>query len=307
MKKGIIILLTFAALAIAGIFVFIPSKIKVSSVSKVHANSEGAHRLLLNDQSWSKWWPSGKAFELNGSSYRISKKMISGFEVMISKGTDSVASQLLVIGVNTDTTVLTWSCELETGNNPVKRVTGYNKAVAIKKDINILLDSLKAFLGDQKNIYGFVAKQVKVTDSVLVSTRKAFDHYPDEFETDVLIQKLRAYIKTNDAKEMNYPMLNVTQLAEKHFEAMVAIATNKRLPDNSVFATKMVVKNGNLLEAEITGGHSTIRHAFAQYDMLIEDFNKTPPAIPYQLIITDRTKERDTSKWVTKLCYPILM
>jgi len=307
MKKGIIILLTFAALALAGIFIFIPSTIKVSSVSKVHANSEGAQRVLMNDNNWANWWPSDKVFQLDGSSYRISKKMISGFELMILKGSDSVASQLLVIGVNTDTTVLTWGCELETGNNPIKRLSGYFNAVAIKKDINFLLDSLKAFLGDQKNIYGFVANQVKVTDSVLVSTKKTFDHYPDEFETDVLIQKLRAYIRTNGAKEMNYPMLNIRELDENHFEAMVAIATDKRLPDNSVFATKMVVKNGNLLEAEITGGHSTIRQAFAQYDLLIEDYNKTPPAIPYQLIITDRTKEKDTTKWITKLCYPILM
>jgi hypothetical protein len=307
MKKGIIILLTIAALAIAGIFIFIPSKIKISSVSKTHANSDGALRLLLNDDNWAKWWPSDKVFQLDGSSYSISKKMISGFELMISKDADSVASRLLVIGITVDTTVLTWSCELETGNNPFKRLAGYKKAVAIKKNINLLLDSLQSFLSDQKNIYGIVAKQVKVTDSVLISTRKSFDHYPDEFETDILIQKLRAYIKAGNAKETNYPMLNVRQVDENKFEAMVAIATDKSLPDDNDFATKMVVKNGNLMVAEITGGHARIRQAFIEFDKLIEDYNKTPPAIPYQLIITDRTKEPDTNKWVTKLCYPILM
>lgn len=307
MKKGIIILLTIAALVIAGIFIFIPSKIRISSIAKAHANNEGAQRVLMDDKNWAKWWPSDKVFQLDGSSYRISKKMISGFELMVSKGTDSLSSQLLLIGVNTDTTVLTLSCELESGNNPFKRMVDYNRATDIKKDFNLLLDSLRSFLSNQKNIYGFVANQVKVTDSVLLSTKKTFDHYPDEFETDVLIQKLRAHIKTNNAKEMNYPMLNVKQLDEKHFEAMVAIATDKKLPDNNEFAAKMVVKNGNLLEAEITGGHATIRQAFIQYDLLIEDYNKTPPAIPYQLIITDRTKERDTAKWITKLCYPILM
>jgi hypothetical protein len=307
MKKGIIILLTIAALAIAGIFIFIPSKIKISSVSKVHANSEGAQRVLMNEDNWTKWWPSEKAFQLDGNSYRISKKMISGFELMVSKGADSIASQLLVVGASTDTTVLIWSCELEAGNNPFKRIAGYNRAVSIKKDINLLLDSLNAFLGDQKNIYGFVANQVKVTDSILISTRRVFNHYPDEFETETMIQKLRGFIKANNAKEMNFPMLNVRRVDSSSYEAMVAIATDIALPDNNEFTTKMVLKNGELLEAEITGGHSTIRQAFIQYDMLIEDYNKTPPAIPYQLIITDRTKERDTSKWVTKLCYPVMM
>jgi hypothetical protein len=307
MKKGIIVLLTIAALTIAGIFIFIPSKIKISSVSKVHANSEGSLRVLMDENNWASWWPGEKAFQIGETSFTISKKMITGFELMIRKESDSVAAQLLVIGLNVDTTLLTLSCALQSGNNPIDRIADYKKATLLKKDFNLLLDSLGAFICFQKNIYGFVANQVKVTDSVLISTRKSFDHYPDEFETELLIQKLRDYIKVGNAKEMNYPMLHVKQLDEKHFEAMVAIATDKSLPDNNDFATKMVVKNGNLLVAEITGGHARIRQAFVEFDNLIEEYNKTPPAIPYQLIITDRSMERDTAKWITKICYPILM
>jgi hypothetical protein len=118
----------------------------------------------------------------------------------------------------------------------------------------------------RKTFTAFEIKEVKVTDSVLISTRKTFDHYPDEFETEEMIQKLRSYIKKNNAKEMNYPMLHIMKLDSLHFEAMTAIATDIKLPDNNEFASKMLLKGGNLLEAPITGGHATIRKGFIEYE-----------------------------------------
>jgi len=90
-----------------------------------------------------------------------------------------------------------------------------------------------------------------------------------------------------------------------HFEAMTAIATDIKLKDNNEFASKMLLRGGNLLEGEINGGQATIRKAFYEYENYIKDYEKTAPAIPYELIITDRTKERDTAKWITRLCYPV--
>lgn len=305
MKKIIITLLTIAALAIMAIFIFIPSKIKISSVKVILANDLASHRILLNEANWAKWWPNEKLFQLDKTSFKLTQKMLNGFELEISGKDKPLTSRLMIIGMVSDSITLTWSCDIESGNNPLKRISAYNKASDIKKDLDKLLQSLGAFLSDQKNIYGYEIKEVKVTDSVLISTRKTFDHYPDEFETEEMIKKLRSYIKKNNAKEMNYPMLHVREVDSLHFEAMTAIATDIKLPDNNEFAAKMLLKGGNLLEAQITGGHATIRKGFIEYENAMREYSWTSPAIPYQLIITDRTKERDTVKWVTKLCYPI--
>jgi len=305
MKKLLIILLTFAALAILCSYIFIPSKIKISSISTGQVNSVAAHRVLMDDDTWIKWWPNEKAFQLRETSFRLTQKMLNSFELMICKGGDSILSQVQIIPVNFDSVTLIWSSEIQTGNNPVKRFGHYNTAVKIKKDLDLLLDSLASFLSAPKNIYGFVVKKTIVTDSVLISTRKLFDHYPDEFETGELVKRLRAYISANNAKEMNYPMLHIRKVDSIHFEAMTAIATSIKLPDNNEFASKMVFKGGNLLEGEIIGGYATIRNALIEYENYIKDYEWTSPAIPYELIITDRTKERDTAKWITRLCYPV--
>jgi hypothetical protein len=305
MKRSIIILLTIAALAIMGIFIFIPSKIKVSSFVLVHANNHASHRMLMNEGNWTKWWPDEKVFQLDKTRFKLTKKMLNAFEVEISVSADPVTSRLMLLPTLSDSISLTWSCEIQSGNNPLKRISAYNTASSIKKDLDKLLQSLGAFLSDQKNIYGFEIKEVKVTDSVLISTRKTLDHYPDEFETEEMIQKLRGYIKKYNAKEMNFPMFHVMKKDSLHYEAMAAIATDIGLPDNNEFALKMLLKGGNLLEASVTGGHATIRKGFFEYENAIKDYRWATPAIPYQLIITDRTKEKDTAKWVTKLCYPV--
>ncbi|TMI65119.1 MAG: hypothetical protein E6H07_04140 [Bacteroidetes bacterium] len=305
MKKVIIILLTIAALAIAGVFIFIPSKIKVSSATVVLANELASHRILMDEANWAKWWPNEKVFQLDKTSFKLTQKMLNGFELEISGKGEPVASQLMILPMASDSIKLSWSCDIESGNDPLKRISGYNRASVIKKDLDKLLQSLAKFLSDQRNIYGFEIKEMKVTDSVLVSTRKTFDHYPDEFQTEEMIQKLRRYIKKNNAKEMSYPMLHIREVDSLHFEAMTAIATDIKLPDNNEFASKMVLKGGNLLEAPVTGGHATIRKGFIEYENAMKEYSWTSPAIPYQLIITDRIKERDTTRWVTILCYPV--
>jgi hypothetical protein len=37
----------------------------------------------------------------------------------------------------------------------------------------------------------------------------------------------------------------------------------------------------------------------------ISDYQRTVMAIPFQSLVTDRRKEADTTKWLTKLYFPI--
>ena len=305
MKKILIILLIIAGLTVLASYIFIPSRIQISSARTVRANNLASHRVLMNDDNWKKWWPGGKQFQIGEMAFDLTQKRINSFELLIPEEKDTISTQLMLIQINPDTSELLWSAALEAGNDPIQRLKSYRKAVEIKRTLDKLLGSLDGFLSDQRNIYGFSFKKVKVPDSVLISTRRSFAHYPNEFETEELIRKLRTYIKINNAKEMNYPMLHVRQLDSARFEAMAAIATDIRLPDTDEFAGKMLLKGGNLLEAQITGGHATIRRAFNEFENVIREYGYTPPAIPYELLVTDRTKETDTTKWLTKIYYPV--
>jgi hypothetical protein len=156
-----------------------------------------------------------------------------------------------------------------------------------------------------ENIYGIDIRQTKVSDSALVSTRRRFDHSPTVQDVYDMIQSLKNYIMQNNAIELNSPMLNVFQINSLHYEAMTAIAVNKPLPQTNEFAPKFLLKGGNILEAQIQGGPHKIETALKELENYRADYRFTSPAIPYQLLVTDRTKEQDTAKWITKLYYPV--
>ncbi|HLL44934.1 MAG TPA: hypothetical protein VK369_17410 [Segetibacter sp.] len=89
------------------------------------------------------------------------------------------------------------------------------------------------------------------------------------------------------------------------YETMVAIPVNRLLESNRQFVFKRMVP-GNILVSEVNGGVFTVQEARRQMDNYVEDNELTSPAIPFESLITDRLKEKDTSKWITKLYYPIL-
>ena len=100
-------------------------------------------------------------------------------------------------------------------------------------------------------------------------------------------------------------MLNVLKFDNSHFEVMTAIPVDKALPETSEFAPKFLLKGGHILEAQIQGGPYTIENSLKEFENYRADYKFTSPAIPYQLLVTDRVKETDTTKWITRLYYPV--
>jgi hypothetical protein len=85
---------------------------------------------------------------------------------------------------------------------------------------------------------------------------------------------------------------------------MVAIPTKTDLPSEGNFSLKKMVL-GNILMAEVKGGMYTILKGEEEMTNYVNDYKKTAPAIPFQSLVTNRLVETDTSKWITRLYYPI--
>ena len=63
---------------------------------------------------------------------------------------------------------------------------------------------------------------------------------------------------------------------------------------------------GKILESDsIKGGKTVVDQSFKIFEQYFEDYKHTSPAIPFQLLVTDRLKEPDSLKWVTRFYYPI--
>ena len=305
MKKILIILVLLLVVALTAVYLFIPGKIKLEAKISLKAAFPAVSRILIDENNWKKWWPGKIPFNYDKQTYSISEKALSVYDINIYSGKDTVNSRLELVPVKNDSMTINWHAEQVTSNNPFIRFSQFRLANATEKNMNKILQSMKAFLEKTKNIYGFEINRTLVTDSVLISIRRSFGHSPNVQEIDAMIQDLRKYIVQNNAVEKNSPMLNVLKFDSSHYEAMTAIPVDLALPRTNEFAPKFLLKGGNILEARIQGGPTTIENGLKELENYRSDYKLISPAIPFQLLVTDRAKEADTTKWITRLYYPV--
>jgi hypothetical protein len=100
-------------------------------------------------------------------------------------------------------------------------------------------------------------------------------------------------------------MLNIEPFDSTNYLVKVALPLENLLPDNGDILQKRMLKDGNILVAKTEGGYAKTIEVFNQIKNYATDYKMSSPAIPFYSLITDRTKETDSSKWVTKIYYPV--
>lgn len=306
MKKLIIGVILSATLLILSLYIFIPGKVKINESVIVNVPLPAMSRLLSGSANWAKWWPGDPALGFNKNKFAIRAYTPTAFVIVISMPNDSLKTQLLLSFITDDSILINWQTDARvTSSNPILRYAIYRKSKRIQDDINKILQSLKTFAENTENMYGIRINKTSVTDAILISTRRSFDHKPEVHEIDSMIRNLKGYIAQNSAVEKNLPMLNIMKIDNAHFEVMTAISVDRELPATKEFLPKFMLRGGNILEVEVKGGPHTIERSFNELENYRSDYKYMSPAIPFQLLVTDRAKENDTAKWVTKLYYPI--
>jgi len=316
MKKWLIALAILILILIAFLYLFIPNVISINRDLSIKANAQGLYRKLAVNKNWGKWWPGidtnpaignlESIFYLNGHTYTITDKSISSLFISISGKDIFTKTFLHVIPLNRDSVKLIWAGEMPTSKNPFNRLQKYFKAKDIKKDIEKILDEMNFFFSKNENIYGTSIKQELVVDSILVSTYQTSVGYPTIPFIYGLIDQLKNYAQSQSAKETGYPMLNIGTTDSINFLTRVAIPVNKRLKDSGTIAYKWMLGGGKILVTEINGGLHSLKNGLREIEQYVTDHGRAAPAIPFQALLTDRRKEPDTSKWVTKIFYPVM-
>lgn len=316
MKKVLISLAFLVIISLALIYIFIPHTLKISRTVYVPTVVDAVSRHVSSDAGWNRWWraetaaskgaPEKQNVFVDGNiQYSVANQDLGPIQVKISMNRSEFASTLLVVSLKDDSSALHWSCPIETGNNPVTKIKNYRQAKEIAGSMDRIMERLKLFLSQPTNLYDVAIERSKVTDTILATTRITLNHYPTTSEIYDQIQKLKQYIMAQGAKETNYPMLHVLKTDSNRFETMVAIPVDKKIRDNGDFVYKRMVP-GNILVAKVQGGQHSIEKAFNELEIYVKENELVPPAIPFESLETNRLKEPDTTKWITRIYFPIL-
>ena len=310
MKKMLLGLLFFATLFVAFILIFIPSKIHFRKSMYVKTSPNSAARFLLDEKAWHNWWPSNSInkddglFTYKQYEYSVNWKMISGDSIRIKTNGGYVSSLLNTIPINKDSTGFQWEGESMPETNIFKRVRNYLTQNKLQNNANEIFSALKIYLENDEHVYGIKIDHNMVVDTLLISTKKIFNAYPNTEEVYLMINDLKTYINNNGVLQTNPPMLHVVQDSGM-FKAMVALPISKTIPNTDKFVIKKMVA-GKILITETKGGSETAEATIKKIELYMDDNHLLSPAISFQSLITDRSKEKDSSKWVTKIYYPIM-
>jgi len=311
MKKWIIGLLVILGLAIGSSYIFIPSTIVISNVRYVSTFRTAVAKFLtdtgkITDCFQKVAQKTGSGFQYRGFDYTISKIIYGANEISISSNDLQLKSNLIPAQLSRDSCTLNWFTEIQASNNPFKRIMQYYNARKLKAGMSDLMDQMKLFLDDPINMYGIKVTEIQLKDSILISIKTNSEKEPGNAEIYEKIKKLEDYALGQDAKPTNSPMLNVLKNDSGHFEFRVGLPISKTIAETNEIHIKKMPYNGNMLITEIKGGPYTIKKALQQLDIYKDDAGRTSPAIHYELLITNRVTEPDTSKWITRLYYPVM-
>ena len=308
-------LLVLCGLALISSYFIIPAKINFAKVVYIKTKINIANRFLMDESKWGRWFPSASVnnlsappgkniYKYNNYFFSVEKKMMNAAEVSISNNQTLLKSLITIISINGDSVAIEWKSEMPRSSNPINRIRNYIKAKELQNNMADILKHLQTFLEEKENVYGIHLHEIISKDSTLVATKCVTTGYPSTSDIYNLIASLKKYIISQGAKETNFPMLHVKKVNDTKFETMVAIPVNKYLEGNDKIFFKRFVP-WKVLTAEVKGGIYTINEALDQMGIYMTDYQKTAMAIPFESLVTDRSKQPDTLQWITRIYTPV--
>lgn len=309
MKKTSLIFAGIILILLVCTYVCIPGELRISDSVIIRATEGRLEHFVGSRQGWKAWWP-GDAQKSSSYSYRddrytVEKVTNQDIQVGITTSEMNAGSRIVISPVSKDSMEIRWLASFPSSSNPVKRLQQYRASLELKNNINEILNHLQVFFNDEAKVYGIRVSTVPVKNLQMVSIRIISTTYPRTDTVYRLISKLRQFIVSMDAKETDFPMLNVNKTAGNKYEIMVAIPVNKVIPATGNIALNRMVK-GNLLVTEVKGGPQTIQKTFNRLEEYMRDKRLTAPARPYEMLISNRLTVPDTSQWITRIYYPVL-
>ncbi|MFN8288886.1 MAG: GyrI-like domain-containing protein [Chitinophagaceae bacterium] len=312
MKKIVLILLMLVVVVCGFAYLYIPNTIVINSAKAIPVNKEGLYRKLGDTAEWQNWWPGKKrgaetgTWDSRGFSYRLADIKTLSLPVTVSGKGFSAEAEITLLAEGPDSSVINFHSSFPSSSNPVKRIAAYFRAQKIKKTADEMLAAAGSYYRQTVHLYHYNIEKDHVVDSTLLFTYRETTSPPSVELIYSMVDELKAYIIKNHAKETGFPMLNVFTKDSIRYLVKVAIPVDRKLPDAGTISYRWMLGGGNILITEVKGGPAGIKKAYTYIEQYVEDHRRIAPAIPFESLVTDRRKEPDTSKWITRIYYPVM-
>jgi len=302
--SGIIIV----SVLIVGVGFFLPSNQLKSLTANASIPFDGISRVIVNKQYWGNWWPGSvrndSTLVFEKTELQINMLLLNGFKGQVLNASIPTFIELQTIATYNAETSLTFNIEFRFSKNPFLKLYQYVVYRSEQKKYEQLFKKLTLSFSNVQRVYGFDIRMEKVPNAFYVSVKNYLNHYPTMEEVYASIGEVNNFIQSQKSKVVNYPIFNVFKEGENQYLLMVAVASDREIPSQGKFLQKNMML-GNIVVAGVQGGYSTIENCKKAVQFYVNDFRKVSPAIAFERLITNRLQEKDSSKWITTINYPV--
>lgn len=300
------------------LYVYISNPLKIGRVEPVKCSPLAINRFLSDGTRFLKWWKSlqvskvldsGKGdsvFLIQNTVFSVGRKIHEYENIHILIKNFNLQSSIILVPISRDSTHILWSSSLDNSMNPIKRLKNYGLAVELSHKLDSILDQLKHYLENPEKLYGFPIHEIGMVNNMIITSKIMRDSIPDTHTIYREIQKLRQYAKDRGAIQIDSPMLHIEKNPFKKYECMVGLPLNKKIPDSNPIFYKEIPKGGRILIGTLKGGNPVIESGFKTLELYLSDVQRGTPAIPFQVLKTNRIQVPDSSRWITYLYYPVI-
>lgn len=309
MKKIFVIVLAVVLLFATVAYFLIPAKLVIGEAVSIDAADAVTSKFLITKNGWDKWWPGQKItdnhYRFKGADLYITKITNSDVYLKLQKDGLTFNSDISYLAADEGSVTVKWDADGEGKSGAFARLKNYYGSKDVSLQVAGILNELKHFLEDEKNTYGYKIYLNHIKDTVLLTKIGTYKNVPSVAQIYAEIADLKEQTKKQGANETNFPITNITPTDDHQYLVHIALPINKQIKPDAKTIINSMPKGSNLLVTDVQGGPNTINNALSQMKAYMKDHRLTSPAMSYQSLITDRLSEKDTSKWVTKIYYPI--
>ena len=264
----------------------------------VYQPTSSVTRAMTQTPKWSEWMPKEIALKPTSSLVATVEAELNqdGIQVPVVFSIENGKGSNSFICYETSMNNIGWS--------PIERIQYYLFAKKIQDQLNLVLSAATAHYNYTKGVYGFDIVETKVKDSSYVAIDQTLTDTPSLVQIYHMVDQLATFISTQKGKAIGDPMVNITRADAKEVYIQVAIPLERDIPVNGAFSIKKMVL-GNLLSVKVQGDQAKVNEAFEATKQYITDKQKYSPAIPFIIYNTNRLLEKDSSKWISTISYPI--
>jgi effector-binding domain-containing protein len=329
LKNVSIILLVLVILLIA-IAYLLPNKVQVQKTSLIHAPTSTVFEQVNNLHNWEKWSP---WFRLDttmdikyfgnakgeGSGYEWkseNRKVGSGSLVIIaSVPEDSILTELeftsnqkiisSILFNSTDSgTMVTWGIEFKLGKNPFLRYIGLFMKKNIENDFAKGLENLDIYLKSQHLPVDMKIELTTIQSFNYISIRDTVIFNDISTKMGEYFGVLMEYMNRKNLVQTHAPFAIYHSFTNDDADIEVGIGITQPVE------TKQPIISGkfnasNVVVADYYGPYNNISKAHELIQTWLAANNKKMKGPPYEFYVTDPSSEKDSTKWLTRVYYPV--